>query len=87
MASGRARRLANGDIVFSKKDTPPEAIEGYTQDPVDPYHFRMNLVPCSHRCYKEELCCEGRAKRKQMYCNLLDEATTTLKCKECELND
>jgi hypothetical protein len=45
----RYTKLDNGDIVFPTRGIPPKYIEGYTQDPGDPYLFHLNYRDCVHR--------------------------------------
>lgn len=47
---GRARVMANGDIVYAKKgNEPPPDIEGFTRDPKDPWRFNKKWTPCTFR--------------------------------------
>ncbi len=42
-------RLADGSIVYPSKLQPPDAIEGYTVDPLNPWRFFPSWVKCDHR--------------------------------------
>lgn len=79
--------MQNGDIVFPMRGSPPRPDElgpNYSPDPGNPFHFKLNFIPCQYRTINTVKLTCGRYVSTP-YCSHKNETTAPSICKECTI--
>lgn len=78
----RHRIAEDGSLIFPRRGSPPELLEGYYRDSGDEYVLKPIIEECGNRTYKEvrSRCC----KTRRPYCLIKDRFVKMAECKECQ---
>lgn len=72
MLPPNGRVQIDGSIIFPLRGTPPTCnLDGYYQDPDDPYRWRMIYCKCKHRELGKLYTCPSGRTKKRDFCNLV----------------
>lgn len=77
------RTLANGDLLFPMRGSPPKDIPGFIRDEKDPYLFHLDLEPCTYRTTNQFKRPCGKLTTF-MYCNHFKKNIQPSECAICE---
>lgn len=80
----RYRILDDGTLVFPKNGLPPMELNGYVQDPGDPYVFTPIVPDCVHRTQRNS-CLPCGTHIMKAFCLKLELFVTPKHCSECVL--
>jgi hypothetical protein len=66
-----ARVHSDGSVTFPVRGDPPQPIQGYVQDPGDPFRWIMSYVTCKHRILNQSYKCSSGQIRTRDFCPLI----------------
>ena len=79
--------VTDGRIIFNARQTMPNEIPGYTQNPDDPYEWFMDYNQCRHREEGQKFVCTTGRTRVRDFCHLKKMKVHPPICKRCDCVD